>query len=194
MTFVAEIEKPQIKRKRFTTLEFQEMVKVGILPEEHGWEVIDGYLTDKMTIGTKHAKYVRRLTRILERKIGNEILVSSQNPIYLDEFNEPEPDIALLVWKDDEYESQHPTPKDVLIAMEVSDSTIKYDREVKKVLYAEAEIKEFWLINLSENTIEIHTQPKKGSYRNVQIFGADDELKSVTIENLVLNVNEILDI
>lgn len=181
-----------VKRRRFTTDEFQEMVKVGILPEEHGWEVIDGYLVDKTSIGTKHASVVKRLNRILNRRFGENLLVSVQDPIHLNKYNEPEPDIALLVWRDDEYQAQHPMPDDILAVIEVSDSTLKYDREIKKNLYAEAGIVEFWLIDISGNTIEVYSQPRNGMYRNVQIFGKDETVNSVTIEKLALEVNEIL--
>jgi Uma2 family endonuclease len=181
-----------VKRRRFTTDEFQEMVKVGILPEEHGWEVIDGYLVDKMSIGTKHASVVKRLNRILNRRFGENLLVSVQDPIHLNKYNEPEPDIALLVRRDDEYQTQHPLPNDILAVIEVSDSTLKYDREIKKNLYAEAGIVEFWLIDISGNTIEVYSQPRNGTYRNVQIFGKDETVNSITIEKLALEVNEII--
>ncbi len=181
-----------VKRRRFTTDEFQEMVKVRILPEEHGWEVIDGYLIDKMSIGTKHASVVKRLNRILNRRFGDNLLVSVQDPIHLNKYNEPEPDIALLVWRDDEYQTQHPIPNDILAVIEVSDSTLKYDREVKKNLYAEAGIVEFWLIDITGSTVEVYSQPRNGMYRNVQIFGKGETVNSITIEKLALEVNEIL--
>ncbi len=160
MTSVAEIEKfSRVTPKRFRVEDFRKMTEVGILPEESGWEIIDGYLIDKMSIGSKHASVVRRLSKYLERKFGDIAQISGQNPVHIDEYNEPEPDIALLKPREDFYAESHPTPADVLLLIEVSDSTVEYDRETKKTLYAEAGIAEFWLINLKNKTIEVYTQP-----------------------------------
>ncbi len=193
MTTVFEIEKTlAVKRKRFSTNEFQEMVRAGILPEEHGWEVIDGFLMDKMSIGDKHASTVKRLNRIFNHRFSQSLLVSVQDPIHLDDYNEPEPDIALLKLREDFYVDQTPNPKDVLLVIEVSDSTIEYDREIKKKLYAEAEIIEYWIVNLKENTIEVYSSPKKGNYRLAKILESGEDVQSTSINDLELSVNEIL--
>lgn len=195
MTTTLELEKTNfspITRKRFRVDEFRKMVEVGILPEEHGWEIVDGYLIDKMSIGDKHASTVKRLNRIFNHRFSENLLVSVQDPIHLDEYNEPEPDIALLKYRDDCYLGKTPTPADVLLLIEVSDSTIEYDREVKKLLYAEAEIAEFWLINLKDNTVEIYSSPKNGKYRLARIVESGETIVSSSIENLELQVDEIL--
>jgi len=193
MTTVVELEKvSSVTPKRFRVEDFRKMTEVGILPEESGWEIIDGYLIDKMGIGSKHASVVRRLGKILERKIGDETQVSVQNPIHIDEYNEPEPDIALLTPRKDFYAESHPTPQDVLLLVEVSDSTVEYDREIKKTLYVQAEILEFWLVNLQDNTVESYSQPKNGNYRLARILEKGETIKSDSVENLVLQVDEIL--
>lgn len=193
MLTVIELEKSQIiKRKRFSTSEFQEMVKAGILPEEHGWEVIDGFLMDKMSIGDKHASTVKRLNRIFNHRFSEGLLVSVQDPIHLNDYNEPEPDVALLKFREDFYVGQTPTSEDVLLLIEVSDSTLEYDREVKKKLYAEFGIAEIWIVNLKENTIETFSQPKNGNYRLAKILEPNETVQSVTINNLELSVKEIL--
>ena len=194
MTAVVEIEKlyPVIKPKRFRVADFQKMTEAGILPEESGWEIIDGYLIDKMSSGSRHAGIVRKLSKLLERKFGVSMLISSQNPIYLDEMNQPEPDIALLVPREDFYADAHPKPKEVLLVIEVSDSTLNFDREIKRKLYAEAAIAEFWLINLREDTIECYSQPQNGSYRLAKIFGKGETISAVSIENLLVAVDDIL--
>lgn len=193
MTTVFEIEKTlAVKRKRFSTNEFQEMVKAGILPEEHGWEVIDGFLMDKMSIGDKHAAAVNRLNRMFNHRFSEGLLVSVQNPIHLDDYNDPEPDIALLKFRDDFYVGQAPNPNDVLLLIEVSDSTIEYDREVKKKLYAEFEIQEYWIVNLKDNFVETFSQPKNGSYRLAKILESGENVKSSSISGLELSANEVL--
>lgn len=193
MTTVIELEKTEVlARKKFCTDEVYKMMEIGILPEESGWELIDGEIIHRMGIGSKHASVVRRLEKILERRIGDEVLVSGQNPIHLDDYNEPEPDIALLKPREDFYAERHPLPEDILLLIEVANSTLKFDREVKKTLYAEAEIFEFWLVNLTENTIECYSSPKNANYRLVKIFGIGETVKSMLIENLTLTVDEIL--
>jgi Uma2 family endonuclease len=181
-----------IVRKRFRVDEFQKMVKAGILPEESGWEVIDGYLVDKMTIGSRHASITKRLNRILTRLLSEKTIISVQDPVQLDAYNEPEPDIAVLKLRDDFYSASHPTPNDALLLIEVSDTTIEYDRETKKNLYARFEIQELWIVNLSENTVEAYSQPKNGSYRLVRILESGEIVKSSSIENLEMSVKEIL--
>lgn len=193
MTSVAEIEKvPKIVPKRFRVEDFRKMTEVGILPEESGWEIIDGYLIDKMSIGSKHASVVRRLSKYLERNLGDIVQVSGQNPIHIDEYNEPEPDIALLQPRADFYAESHPTPTDVLLLIEVSDSTVEYDREVKKKLYAESGIREFWIVNLKDETIETFTQPKNGVYYSARILEKGEIVESILIESLTIEVGEIL--
>ncbi|HXG85252.1 MAG TPA: Uma2 family endonuclease [Pyrinomonadaceae bacterium] len=189
----AEPEKTSVvKPKRFSVEEFYKMTEAGILPEESGWEVIDGYLLDKMTIGSKHASIVKRLNRILTNLVANQAVISIQDPVHIDEYNEPEPDIALLEPREDFYAAGHPSPPDVLLLIEVSDSTVEYDREIKKTLYAEAGIPEFWLVNLKNETIEVYTQPKNGSYYSARILEAGETIDSKSIENLTLSVAEIL--
>ncbi len=168
------------------------MMEIGILPEESGWELIDGEIIHRMSIGSKHASIVRKLEKFLERGFGNQVMVSGQNPIHIDEYNEPEPDIALLKLREDFYAENHPTPQDILLVIEVSDSTIEYDREIKKTLYAEAGIIEFWLINLKQNTIETYFNPANGTYYQMQIFERGQTLQSKNLPDLSLAVSEIL--
>lgn len=195
MTTVVELEKidaPVLMRKKFCTKDIYKMMEVGILPEESGWELLDGEIIHRMSIGSRHASVVRKLEKYFERNFGDSMIISGQNPIHIDEYNEPEPDIALLSPRNDFYAKSHPIPQDVLLLIEVSDSTVKYDREIKKALYAEAEIVEFWLVNLIENTIECYSSPKNGNYRLVKIVGTDEVAESVSVENLSLQVDEIL--
>lgn len=192
MTTLATTEKiPAIVPKRFTVDEFRKMTEAGILPEESGWEIIDGYLVDKMSIGSKRASVVKKLNRRLTLMFGNALVVSVQDPIHIDKYNQPEPDIALLKPREDFYEEEHPRPADVLLLIEVSNSTVETDRAVKKTLYAEAGIEEFWLVNLKENTIECYSSPKNGNFRLAQIFETGESVASKKVENLVLQVEEI---
>lgn len=193
MTTITELERvSSVKPKRFCVDEFRRMTEIGILPEESGWEIIDGYLLDKMTIGSKHAGTVKRLSEMLRDSARNQAIISVQDPIQIDEYNEPEPDIALLRRRNDFYTESHPKPIDVLLLVKVSDSTAEYDREIKKTLYAEAGIREFWLVNLKDNNVEVYTQPKNGVYYSALILEPGETIESKSIENLRFSVEEIL--
>jgi len=183
---------PALRRKKFCTDEIYQMMEAGILPEESGWELIDGEIIDRMSIGSKHAGTVKRLNKILTNSVGNRAIVSVQDPIHIDNHNEPEPDIALLKPREDFYAENHPLPEDILLLIEVSASTINYDRDIKKTLYAEAEVFEFWLVNLAESTIECYSSPKNGYYRLAKIVGIGETVQSILLENLTLKVDELL--
>ncbi len=193
MTTVVEVERvSKVTPKRFRVEDFRKMTEAGILPEESGWEIIDGYLIDKMSIGSKHASTVKRLNRKLTRLFEDEVIISVQDPIHIDEFNQPEPDIALLKPREDFYAESHPSPQDVLLLIEVSNSTIEYDRDIKKTLYARTGIVEFWIVNLPDETVECYSQPKNGNYRLARILEKGEIVESNAVENLKLSVEEIL--
>ncbi|MGI8639585.1 MAG: Uma2 family endonuclease [Pyrinomonadaceae bacterium] len=193
MTTVVELEKvSKVAPKRFSVEDFRKMTEAGILPEESGWEIIDGKIIDKIKISSRNAGAVRRLNKVLANLVGNQTLISIRNPIHIDDYNEPEPDIALLKRRSDFYRKGHPLPQDVLLLIEVSDSTIEYDREIKKVIYAEAEIVEFWLVNLQDNTVEVYSQPKNGNYRLARILESGETIEATAVENLKLQIDEIL--
>lgn len=135
MTTVVELDKiasPPLTRKKFCVDEVYKMMEIGILPEESGWELIDGEIIHRTSIGGKHAGTIKRLNEILRDLTRNEAIISVQDPIHIDDYNEPEPDIALLKRRNDFYTESHPLLQDILLLIEVSDSTIEYDREIKK--------------------------------------------------------------
>ena len=118
--------------------------------------------------------------------------MAAQDPIHLDDFNEPLPDISILKRRNDFYAESHPTPQDVLLLIEVSHSTIEYDRDFKKTLYAEAGIVEFWIVNLTDETVECYSQLKNGNYRLARILEKGETVESSAVENLKMSVEEIL--
>ena len=186
------IVSPVLERKKFTSDEVHRMTQAGILPEESGWELIDGEIIHRMTIGSRHAGTVIKLSKLLERQIGNNALISTQNPIHISERNEPEPDITILKMRDDFYTTSHPVPSDVLILIEVSASTLGFDREIKKEIYAEAGIVEFWLVNLENDTIEVYCHPKNGNYFEMRTYEREDIIRSKQIADLQMKVTDII--
>ena len=121
-------------QRRFTVEEYYQMAETGVLPEEENVELLDGQIYLMSPIGSEHAACVRRLNRYFHSKIESQALVSVQNPIRLSDTSEPEPDLALLSPREDEYATHHPGPDDVLLVVEVADSSLDFDQETKLAL------------------------------------------------------------
>jgi Uma2 family endonuclease len=145
-------------RHRFSVDVYEQMIDSGIFREDDPVELIRGEIIDKMPIGDGHAACVNRLTRLFVLSLGRSAIVSVQNPIRLAD-SEPEPDISLLIPRDDFYASGKPRPADILLLIEVADTSLDFDREVKLPLYAEAGIRELWIVNLEEDCLEVHRNP-----------------------------------
>lgn len=182
---------PQPRRLRFSVDEYYKMIELGLLENCEKAEMIDGELIQKTPIGDRHAATVNKLNRILGKVISDDVLISIQNPLRLTDYNEPEPDVVLSdLTKYDG--NRHPRPAEVILVIEVSDSTLKYDRDVKLPLYAEAGISEVWVINLKKDIIEIHQNPINDIYQTVGIFKPGETVKSEVLPNLDFKVDEIL--
>jgi Uma2 family endonuclease len=182
---------PQRVPLRFSVDDYYKMINLGMLKDYEKAEIIEGELIKQMTIGDRHAAIINILNRIFSKNTSEDILVCVQNPLRLSDFNEPEPDVVLAdLTKFDGM--RHPRPAEVLLVIEVSDATLKYDREVKIPLYAEAEIPEVWIINLLKNIVEIHTKPSNGVYQFVKIFKHGEIIKTDLLPNLSLEVDKIL--
>src|SRR5262245_16793442 len=159
-----------ISRRRFTVDDYHRMGEVGILSPTDRVELIDGEIVTKMAIGPRHGACVDRATRALVTTVDTSAIVRVQGSIRLDLFNEPEPDIVLLRPRADFYASAHPGPEDILLVAEVAESSIDFDRSIKMRLYARAGVPEYWLVDLNEDVVRVHSEPLNGIYRTVVNF------------------------
>ena len=182
----------QLLRRKFTVEQFHKMAESGILNEDDRVELIRGEIIEMAAIGTKHAACVNRLDNVLHRKLGDRVIVSVQNPVGLDDSSEPQPDVVLLKPREDFYASAHPQPKDVFLIIEVADSTIKFDREVKIPLYAEEAVLEVWLVDVNEECVEVYREPVNGVYQKVDKFVRDESLIIQAFDDVNIGVDEIL--
>ena len=155
-------------------------------------ELIEGEIIRMPPIGSPHAARVKRISYILHGVFEGQSLISVQDPVRLDDFSEPVPDVALLKLREDFYAAHHPTPEDVLLIVEVSDSTTFTDRNVKVPLYARARIPEVWLVNLPKQAVEVYSEPAEGKYQKAETFNPGEVLTSPTLANLSLRVEEII--
>src|SRR5512144_1217283 len=151
-------------RARLTVAQFQKMGEAGILPPDSRVELIDGEILEMAPIGPPHVHLVNRLTRLLVRALGDEAIVSVQNPVVLDEYSEPQPDLTVL-GAHPEREGRLPEARDVLLLVEVSDRTLQFDRRVKLPLYAKRSVREVWIVNVPDRVVEVHREPRDGAYR-----------------------------
>lgn len=155
----------QLERHLFTLEEYERMVESGGFHEDARIELIRGEIVDMAPIGVRHEACVTRLTTLLVRKAADSAIVWSQNSIRLPGHSRPQPDVSLLRWRDDYYEGRRPVPEDVLLVVEVADTSLTSDRQVKAPLYAQAGIPEYWIVNLRDNVIEVYAEPVEGAYK-----------------------------
>jgi Uma2 family endonuclease len=177
-------------RRRFTVYEYYRMAEAGILNEDDRVELIDGDIIEMAPIGNRHTACVKRLNRLFSEQLGRSVVISVQDPIRLSSRSEPQPDLALLRPRDDFYAAGHPTPADVLLIVEVVDSSLPYDRR-KLRLYARAGIPCVWLAIVSSRRVEVHREPTVGGYRSVTIVDRGTLPALPTLPDLSVSVEDI---
>lgn len=185
-----ETVQKQVTRRRFTVHEYHRMAEAGILHEDDRVELIEGELVEMAAIGSRHFTCVNTLNHLLMRSLGDEYIVSVQNPVRLSKHNEPEPDLAVIRARD--YRESLPSPEDVLLLMEVSDTTLSYDRNVKLPLYARSGIPEVWIVDLAGELIERHTGPSEEIYRHLERARRGETLASAAIPELAFDTSATL--
>jgi len=179
-------------RRRFTSAEYHAMAEAGILAEDERVELIAGEIVRMPPIGSRHAGCVKRLNRRFTRGLGERALISIQDPIAIGDNSEPQPDVAVLRPRDDDYARSHPTPADVYLLIEVADSSLPYDRDVKLPLYTQAGISEMWLVCLAERRIEIYRDPAATGYQDIRILHSGDRIAPLAFPDFELTVDAIL--
>lgn len=142
-----------LQRHRLSVEAYHRMAETGVLPRNARVELIEGEVLDMATVGTRHYAMVSRLTRLIVQAVGNRAVVAPQLPIVLDNFSEPETDLAVLLPRDDFYASKLPTGRDALLVIEVADSSIDYDLRVKAPLYARHGVPEYWVVDLNARAL-----------------------------------------
>lgn len=172
--------------------EYERMGEAGIFEQDARLELIEGEIFEMSPIGSPHAACVKFLSGLLHRLFGGTFIVSVQDPIRLDDFSEPQPDVALLRRRNDFYRGAHPTAADVLLVVEVADATVVTDRRIKAPLYARAGIPEMWLVNIPDGQVEIYSDPSGDSYTRSEVFARDAEARSHNVEGLAVSVAELL--
>jgi Uma2 family endonuclease len=181
-----------LKRWRLTVDDYHRMAKAGILHEDDRVELIEGELIEMAAIGSYHFTTVNNLNREFSAQVAENYIVSIQNPVRLSRHSEPQPDVVLLRPRADKYAEGLPGPEDVLLIVEVSDSTAAADRRVKLPLYAAAGIPEAWLVNIPRRSIEVHREPRGGRYQQVTVFRKGERIALLLLPDVSVAVEDIL--
>jgi Uma2 family endonuclease len=181
-----------LKRRRFTVDEYHRMGEAGILTEDERVELIDGEVIEKTPIGWQHALCVARLNMFFAAALGDRVFIWPQNPLPVARYSEFQPDLALLTPPSGRYRGRLPAPADVVLVVEVADTSLGRDR-LKLRRYARARIQETWLVDLQGEAIEAHRGPANDTYREVERVPRDGRLRLLAFPDLEVPVDEIID-
>ncbi len=182
----------QMQRRLFTVQEYHLMGDTGILGEDDRVELIEGEIVQMAAIGTRHASCVKRLNRRFSIIPEESAILGVQDPIQLTERTEPQPDLVLLQPRADYYATAHPIASEVLLLVEVSDSTVDFDRDVKVPNYARSGIQEVWLWDLEVNCLEVYRCPTANGYTSIQKFERGEMVAPLAFPEFEVSVDFIL--
>jgi Uma2 family endonuclease len=180
-----------LQRRKLSVDDFHRMGEAGILHEDDRIELIDGEMIEMAPIGVLHASVVNELSQMLNAALGRLAIVSVQNPIALPPLNEPQPDIAVLKPRSDKYRHALPSAADVLLLIEVADTTLLYDREIKMPLYARHGIAEAWLVDLQAEAVMIHREPSAQGYVRVFTQPANESISPQLLPNVEVDLAQL---
>lgn len=187
---LAVCERAAMPYHRWSVEEYHQMARSGLLDETDRVELIEGALIDMAPIGSKHAFIVNRLSQTFSAKAGQQCLVSTQNPVQLGERSEPQPDIALL--RHGNYMDKLPTAAEVLLIVEVSHTTLDYDREVKLALYARHGIPEVWLFDVNAGELAVYREPAEGQYRLIRKPTRAEAVSPTLVPAVAISLAQVL--
>ena len=182
----------EVRRRRFTVEEYYRMAEIGILTERDRVELIDGEIVEMTPIGHHHAACVHAVSALLTRALGDRALVWPQNPVLMPRNTEPQPDVVLLRPPLSQYWARLPLPADVLLLVEVADTSYRFDREIKLPLYAAAGIPEVWLVDLTRNVVEVFRQPAGERYQTLTPVHRGGTLGPEAFPDVIFPVENIL--
>lgn len=178
-------------RHLFTVHAYARMREAAILSEDDRVELLDGEIYVMSPIGPLHVAIINKLNKILTKQVGDDGIISIQNPIRLSDYSEPQPDIAILSPRDDFYTSALATPDDVLLVIEIADSSLDYDRDEKLPRYARAQISEVWLVDLNKSVIEQYTLPLQAEYTQLHKVLLGNSITATKIAHVQISTNQL---
>ena len=182
---------PDVQRYRFDVDEYARMGEAGIFTEDDRVELIDGEVREMTPIGPPHAGIVNRLTELLVTRLAGRATVIVQNPIRLDRHTEPQPDLVVARRRKGFYADRHPEPGDVLLVVEVADSSVRYDRAEKAPRYGRAGIPETWLVDVEAGAVTVYADPGPQGYARQQVRRRGERMAAASVPDLDLAVDDV---
>jgi Uma2 family endonuclease len=176
----------------FTVEEYHRMYDLGIIGPDERVELLDGEIIARPAVNPPHGGIIKRFDGFLNARFYPRATVSIQMPVRTDDRSEPQPDIALIRFRDDFYEHAHPTPADTFALIEVSDSRLSYDRGKKLKNYARARIAEYWIANVRDRVLEIYREPNDLGYELRHVFAASDSIAFLAFPDDVFKVADLI--
>jgi Uma2 family endonuclease len=179
------------RKHRITVEEYYRMAEVGVLAPDARVELIEGEIIDMPPVGSDHASVVDQLNHLLAGALRGQALVRVQGPVRLSRSSEPEPDIALLKPRPDYYRHAHPSGADVLLVVEMSDSSLRYDCDVKVPLYARHEVPEVWIVDLPGERMHLYRSAADGAYRDRFVEAHPGQTSPISFPDLELDLRNL---
>ncbi len=180
-------------QKHLTNLvEWQKIGEANIFPPESRLELINGEILEMTPIGSRHASHLKRINRLFSDFIDDSALIAVQDPVQLGDLSQPKPDFMLLRPSIDFYYENHPTANDVYLLIEIAESSLKYDRNLKLRLYALHKIPEYWLLNVNDSCLEVYRQPENGLYAEKTTLRAGDKITLSRLNQVNIKIADIL--
>lgn len=179
-------------RRLFTVDDYHRMVDAGILRVHDHVELLDGEIIEMTPTGSRHSGLVTRLMRLFILRSGDRAIVRTQHPVILDDLSEPEPDLSICSPRADDYMSGHPRPSDILLIVEVSDSSLAFDRGRKAVRYAAVGVPELWIIDLQHDVIEVFREPGRAGYEIQLSYRSGETFSPSAFTDVEFAVSELI--
>lgn len=177
---------------RFTVHDYERMIDAGVFLESGRIELWDGEIVEMTPIGLPHEVSVDRLNRLFTDALGHQAIVKIQGSVRIDDGTQPQPDVSILLARDDFYASRRPGPADIALLVEVSDSSLSYDRNVKMPRYAASGVREGWVVDLRNEVVYVSTDPLPGGYATTTTAGRGNHVSPTAFPDLHLAVDDIL--
>lgn len=172
--------------------EYLRMGEAGVFPPDVRMELIEGELIEMAPIGSRHAGAVKKLNRLFFQRCGDRAILSVQDPMMANSRSVPQPDIVLLRPRADDYSRSHPTPADVLLVVEVADTTLAFDVGTKVPLYARSGISEVWVVDLNDRLIRVYREPGPRGYQRTFIVTGDESVRIAALSDVQVAASEVI--
>lgn len=176
----------------FTVDEYEAMGTAGLFHPDQRLELIEGEVVEMAPIGPTHAGTVDRLTQLLVEAVARQAIVRVQGPVRLSDISEPQPDLSLLRRREQFYLDRHPQPRDILLAVEVSDTTLRFDRTTKVPLYARSGVTELWVVDVNAATVDVFTDPGPDGYASSRTLSRGDRIDLTALPGVTIEVSDFL--